>query len=267
MSGFGELKERYEQLTEISSILNAMKTLSLVETKKLTRFISSQRLMLSNIEAATADFSAFYPIACDDTHGTAIVIAVGSERGFCGNFNERIHEAYETRFGKSPQNVHLIIVGNRLRIKFEGYTGKIDFLEGATVAEDVPHVIDRLMDTLQGASALYVLAHEAEGESVLKRLLPFEPPKMPIASTPPLLQLLPGDFLVQMLDQYLLSVLYGLLYESLLSESRQRLAHMEQALKRLEQSLSELSLKRNALRQEKIIEEIEVILSGRLSLI
>jgi F0F1-type ATP synthase gamma subunit len=36
---------------------------------------------------------------------------------------------------------------------------------------------------------------------------------------------------------------------------------MEQAIERLDKTLSDLSLKRNALRQEKITEEIEVILA------
>ena len=65
-----------------------------------------------------------------------------------------------------------------------------------------------------------------------------------------------------MLDQYLLAVLYGLLYESLAAENRQRLAHMEHALDRLDETVARLALKRNSLRQEKIVEEIEVILSS-----
>jgi F-type H+-transporting ATPase subunit gamma len=56
--------------------------------------------------------------------------------------------------------------------------------------------------------------------------------------------------------------LYGLLYEALAAENRQRLAHMERALDRLDETVARLALKRNALRQEKIVEEIEVILSS-----
>jgi F-type H+-transporting ATPase subunit gamma len=46
------------------------------------------------------------------------------------------------------------------------------------------------------------------------------------------------------------------------AENRQRLAHMEHALNRLDETAARLALKRNALRQEKIVEEIEVILSS-----
>ena len=58
------------------------------------------------------------------------------------------------------------------------------------------------------------------------------------------------------------AALYGLLYESLAAEQHQRLAHMEHAIDRLDQTLAQLAIERNALRQEKIVEEIEVILSS-----
>jgi len=134
----------------------------------------------------------------------------------------------------------------------------------------VPAVLNRLMDAVHAASrklagegaALFSLAHEAEGEPKLKRLLPISPPPAPPLAHPPGLQLAPAVFFAELLDQYLLAALYGLLYESLAAESRQRLAHMEHALDRLDETVAHLALERNALRQEKIVEEIEVILSS-----
>jgi len=38
--------------------------------------------------------------------------------------------------------------------------------------------------------------------------------------------------------------------------------HLERALDRLDEAVARLAVKRNALRQEKIVEEIEVILSS-----
>jgi F-type H+-transporting ATPase subunit gamma len=95
---------------------------------------------------------------------------------------------------------------------------------------------------------------------VHERLLPLAPPPQPHRAHPPRLQLAPPAFFAELLDQYLLAALYGLLYESLAAENRQRLAHMEHAINRLDETLAHLALERNALRQEKIVEEIEVIL-------
>ena len=269
MSGLAELSQRFTRLKEISGIMTAMKSLSLVETHKLARFIGHQRRMLANIEAAAADFLYFFPVAGTNKTQPKIVLLIGSERGFCGNFNERILTAFGNLPSWDPAPT-LLLVGHRLGTKLEAHSGVVARLDGATVTEDVPAVLNRLMDALHTASRrisgdgaeLYSLAHDADGEPTFKRLLPLAPPPPPRLSHPPRLQLAPAGFFAELLDQYLLAVLYGLLYESLAAENRQRLAHMEHALDRLDESVARLALKRNALRQEKIVEEIEVILSS-----
>ena len=54
--------------------------------------------------------------------------------------------------------------------------------------------------------------------------------------------------------------LHEIFYSALMTESRERLTHLEGALHRLEKETSELRLKRNILRQEEITEEIELIM-------
>lgn len=269
MSGQAELSRRFTRLKEISGIMTAMKSLSLVETRKLARFIGHQHRMLANIEAAAADFLNFYPDGHADAKQPTILLLIGSERGFCGNFNERILAALDQlpRWEPAPA---LVVVGHRLGAKLEAHPGVIARLDGATVTEDVPAVLNRLMDALHAASrqlsrdgaVLLGLAHDSEGETAFKRLLPMAPPPAPRRAHPPRLQLAAPEFFVELLDQYLLAALYGLLFESLAAENRQRLAHMERALDRLDEAVARLAVKRNALRQEKIVEEIEVILSS-----
>jgi F-type H+-transporting ATPase subunit gamma len=270
MRGQAELSLRFARLNEIRGIMTAMKSLSLVETKKLARFIGHQRRMFANIEAAAADFLHFIRVA-NTADAPIILILVGSERGFCGNFNERLLATLDTLPRQDPAPV-LVVAGNRLAVKLGNRPGVVARLDGATVTEDVPAVLNRVMDALHTASTasgagatLFSLANEAEGEPTLKRLLPFDPPPAPHFAQPPRLQLAPPEFFAELLDQYLLASLYGVLYESLSAESRQRLAHMEQALDRLGDIIDSLALKRNALRQEKIVEEIEVILSSEMT--
>jgi F-type H+-transporting ATPase subunit gamma len=265
MSGQAELARRHSRLMEISGILTAMKSLSLVETRKLARFIGHQRLMLANIEAAGADFLSFFPVPPVSETQAAILLLIGSERGFCGNFNERLLAALPD----GQDACSLVVVGSRLAARLSDRPGVIARIEGATVTEDVPKVLNRVMDALHGASAaataLLSLAQTADGDPLLKRLLPFDPPPGPRYPHSPGLQLTPPAFFAELLDQYLLAALYGLLYESLAAESRQRLAHMEQALDRLDETIAALRLKRNALRQERIVEEIEVILASEMA--
>ena len=274
MSGQAELAPRFARLKEISGIMTAMKGLSLVETRKLARFIGHQHSMKVNIEAAAADFLNFFSVANADEMQPAILLLIGSERGFCGNFNERVL----TALAALPDQYHasaLLVLGHRLGTKLENHPGVLARLDGPTMTEDVPAVLNRLMDALHAASrqlsgtgaALFCLAHGSEGEGGgepgLKRLLPLALPPAPQRAHPPGLQIAPPEFFAELLDQYLLATLYGLLYESLAAENRQRLAHMEHALDRLDETIAHLALKRNALRQEKIVEEIEVILSSQ----
>jgi F-type H+-transporting ATPase subunit gamma len=61
-------------------------------------------------------------------------------------------------------------------------------------------------------------------------------------------------------EQYLFAALHEMLYSSLMAENQRRMQHMDSAVQRLERTSTELSLKRNILRQEEITEEIEIIM-------
>jgi F-type H+-transporting ATPase subunit gamma len=278
MSRLAELTARHGRLQEISGIMTAMKSLSLVEARKLARFTDHQQRMRDNIEAAAADFMHFHPGAERGAAagGQAVLLVIGSERGFCGNFNERIVEALSTQ-PLDRDAASWIVVGHRLGTRLAAHPRVLARVDGATVTEDVPAVLDRLLDALQalrpaqpvGATTLQCLGHDAQGEVVLTPLLPL--PRLPrvkegpARSDAPRLQLAPDTFYQGLLDQFLLAALYGEFYTSLAAESRQRLAHMEHALDRLDDTLARLALKRNALRQERIVEEIEVMLSSAMA--
>ena len=271
MSGLAELSQRHARLQEISGIMSAMKALSLVETNKLARFLGHQQRMRANIENAAADFIAFHPeVGAQVASGsTTVVLLIGSERGFCGNFNDRIVQTLATpapEFAKAS----FVVVGQRLSGRLGNDGRVLAHLEGATVAEDVPAVLEQLLDALPALRTaptsvmmrLLCLSHNAHGEPELTHLLPLTPAAVERrrADAPQLL-LTPGVFYRELLDQFLLAALYGQLYASLAAENHQRLAHMENALDRLDQTLQRLALRRNSLRQERITEEIEIMLS------
>ncbi len=274
MSGLAELSQRHARLHEINGLMKAMKSLSLVETRKLARFIGHQQRMRAAIEDAAADFLQFHPEfgARDPTLASAVVVVIGSERGFCGSFNERIVQALDG--AADVAGASLLVVGQRLAARLAGRERIAASVDGATVSEDVPAVLDRLVDALHALrdaaphapATLLCLAHDDRGDPVLGRLLPLPlPTGPPKHRDAPLLQLAPAVFHAGLVDQFLLAALYGQLYTSLAAESHQRLAHMEHALERLDQTLQQLVLERNALRQERIVEEIEVMLSSAMA--
>jgi F-type H+-transporting ATPase subunit gamma len=82
----------------------------------------------------------------------------------------------------------------------------------------------------------------------------------------PELNLEPGKFLLELSYHYLFVVLFEILYTSLMAESRRRMVHLEGAVQHMDEQSEELHRQSNILRQEEIIEEIEVILLSAVSL-
>ena len=95
----------------------------------------------------------------------------------------------------------------------------------------------------------------------LRHLLPLRDLPAPDARPyPPEINLPAGDLLPALTGHYLYAALNEVLYSSLMAESRQRHAHMDRALKKLDEDSEHLQQAYNAQRQEDITEEIEVIL-------
>lgn len=271
MSKRHEAERHLQSLDEIRSIMGSMKTLALLETRKLTRFLATQQQVVRNIEAMADDFRSFYSVG----HALApearnIYLMLGSERGFCGDFNEILVDTLGERLQQDEiASPLLIAVGHKLHIRLEGDARLISSLDGASVVEEVEAVLGLLVEELAriqqqyGPFRLSVIHHAADIAEVQtgQVMPPFQQdPPPPRLGHAPLLNLTPEAFYTEMLDQYLFASLYFLIYTSLMAESRRRMQHLEGAIRRLDEQAAELNLRRNTLRQEEITEEIEVIL-------
>ncbi len=268
MSKQHAVKKRIATLHEIDGIMNAMKNLALLETHKLTVFLDTQHRAVTSIEAAAQDFLSFYPqIYIQAEELQQIWVIIGSERGFCGDFNELLVHALDTK--QPPDNTLLLVIGSRLEAKLPGDRRFVSFIKSHSVVEEVQHTLLQLTETLaklqqqtSGVSCISALYNDEEsGDIRLRQLLPLAmPSKKSIYLHPPLLNLEPAYFLSQLTDQYLYAALHEIFYSSLMVENRKRLEHMDRAIHRLEKDEAELSLRFNRLRQEEIIEEIEIIM-------
>ena len=271
MSRRRELARRLAALTDIGGILSAMKGLALMETRILRDSLDSQRRMVDGIEAATADFLAWHPeFAPAPGQERELCVLVGSEQGFCGDFNESLVARARAICAEPHAPACWTVVGQRLAGRL-GDDDRVALAQpGASVADEVPAVLLRLTRELNrllateamtgyGLSALYHC--DASSDIRLRRLLPLRDlPPAPARAHPPDLNLPPAEFLTGLTGHYLYAVLNEVLYSSLMAENRQRLAHMDRALDRLEDDTARLRLAYNARRQEEITEEIEIIL-------
>lgn len=265
-----QLANHRRSLGEIREIMNSMKTLAYMETRKLARFLDAQRAVVRGIEVAAADLLAFHPEllpATDDA--PSIYLLIGSERGFCGDFNHAVARALEaTLQERTHSDAVLIAVGRKLYTLLQERGFRVTPLDGANVAEEVTPLLDRLASELearsrtQGAPTLHALAHGAETAVESVRIAPpfGSPVRAPARGGPPLLNQAPAQLLVELVHHYLFAALHAILYTSLMAENNRRVSHLESAVRHLDDETAELARRCNALRQEEIIEEIEVIL-------
>jgi F-type H+-transporting ATPase subunit gamma len=222
------------------------------------------------MEAAADDFLSFHPhlIPHEDESRYAYVV-VGSERGFCGDFNESLMHALD-RNAPTAEKGNVVAVGNKLSTTLAGDSRVAAFVDGPSVAEEVEAVLVKLMEALtrlnaarSGSLRITVLHHRADQDDVSMSVLrPFRRADGARAqfAYAPLLNTEPRAFLTGLVEQYLSAMLYELLYSSLMAENQRRMQHMDSAVSRLEKTLGEFLLRRNTLRQEEITEEIEVIM-------
>ena len=277
MSQSRELQLHIAQMQEIRSIINAMKNLALIEIHKLVRYQTMQGQAVANIENAALDFLDFYPLSVADDIATPICILVGAERGFCGDFNESLINAIG-----SEDYSGIIAIGSRLCNRLvENPLEIIASIEGANVAEEVPAILNRLIDTISSLAVsrddvsdraanfattlqLTVIYHDnVPGQINRRQILPPFPQQQQRTlrhGNPPVLNLNPGDFFSDLTDHYLFAVLHEIFYISLMAENQRRLQHLEGAVKHLDDETVNLRRKSQTYRQEEITEEIEVIL-------
>jgi F-type H+-transporting ATPase subunit gamma len=266
MSQSRQLQLHIAQMKEIRTILNSMKNMAFMEIHKLIKFHSTQGKALANIEKVAFDFLGFYPyLPITENKEQHICILIGAERGFCGDFNEVL-----IKQGMSQAFTGLILVGNRLagRLITNTSPGVIASIAGADLVEEVPTILNRLIDTidsLQNSSGLLnltVIYHGSDRIAQRRLLPPFadRTPQTQQFGIAPTLNLSPEQFFSELIDNYLFAVLHEIFYISLTAENHKRLQHLDAAVQHLDEETVTLHRKFQTFRQEEITEEIEVIL-------
>ena len=267
-----ELVEHRRSLGEIRAILNSMKTLAYIETRKLNRYLDAQHAVRQSIETAAIDFLASYPASLPPLTTTQpVYLLVGSERGFCGNFNTAVLRHLNAQLSESPRVTPIIVAtGHKLELTLSGDQHVAAQLAGAIVVEEINGVLAQLAHTLAdlqqrfGTLQLHAIYHQGmEGGLVSRQLLPpfqNDATPAPVPAYPVDIQLSPESLLLELTEHYLLAALTEILYTSLMAENHHRVQHLDGAIRHLDETTNRMERETNALRQEEITEEIEVIL-------
>lgn len=278
MSRRRELDQHRQGLAEIREIMNSMKTLAYMETRKLAKFIDAQRAVVESIEVAASDLLAFHPdiLPPSPKESRSAYLLIGSERGFCGDFNrallEKLQATLESRGEERPL---LIAFGRKLLSLLEDDPRLAVSLEGASTVDEVAGLLAEMvseliaLETQYPGLKLHAVFHNSAGDIEVKSIMPpftMTPEAPPMNVCEPAVNLSPSALFYELSDHYLFAVLHQVLYTSLHAENRNRVTHMDGAVRHLDEEFEQLTQRFNALRQEEITEEIEVILLNAANL-
>lgn len=265
MSQSRALQLHIGHLQDIRSILHSLKNMAMMDVHRLAKCRQAQALVVDHIETVAADFLQFYPgLPKPESGCPTMVIAIGSERGFCGNFNESLAEQL-----LSAAADIVIAVGARLCGRLHNYQLDFTALAGANSSEEVSSVLGQVSDAINAVHAQHslfnisVLFHPDEHDGITRQILlpPFQTLERNAAyKYEPLLNLEPAQLMTELVEHYVFSALLNILYISLAAENNQRLQHLDSAVRHLDESTCQLLKKRQIYRQEEITEELEVIL-------
>jgi len=268
MSRRRDLQWRRRQLDDMAGILDSMKALAFMETRKVAHRQQALERVTSNLAQAALLFLSHHPAYRETEVGaqSRVCVVIGSERGFCGDFNQRLVPLI-------PEDTDLLIlVGHKLQRGIEG-TRPFQAVAGASISDEISDVFSAIVARIQeqssaaGWQAIDVLYQsEASSKPRLQQLLPpFQHLAEQIPETgsrgfEPLLYLAPARFFSELTDHYVFALLNQALYSSLLAENTRRVQHLDAAVNHLRDKTELLGQTCNSLRQEEITEEIEVIL-------
>ena len=261
MSKQAQQRIRMELYLELREIVGAMKNMAEVELHRAMRLEQQQKQALATVLEGMGLLLKSKPtLAMPTTTPRSVLLVLGSERGFCGGFNEQLVRALEV---ESTSFDEVLIMGGRLAAKLEK-PNRGTFFPGPTTVDEILPRVQQVMDHLSLASVplnLNVLAH---GEHTLQRQQ--VPPCLDIPESTPVVHVdttCNHTLLLEAMQwQLLYQGLFRTMLVSLLRENRMRLQQMEGAREHLETLINTLHLRLNTLRQQEIVEEIEMILVG-----
>lgn len=239
---------------ELRGILGAMRGIALAELLRVERHEPAQQRTCAALADTYAALAAALPEPPPPPTDTWILL--GSVRGFCASFNEDVLRRWQAQATDAAATV---VVGERLQ-SLLGAGGAILPVAGAVSVNEALPAIERLLDALAhiGPGHGLMVCFRGEEGAVVQRVLPLPVPSAnrydPPITNEPARQVAAG------VGRHLLFYrLLGLLVQSLHVENHMRLMQMENALNHIDRATEVLLGRRNHLRQEEIVEEIESI--------
>ena len=285
------LTKRIKTTTDLKDIVGTMKMLSSVSIAPYEKALKSinrygQTVKDAFVGLLKKENFTYMPRPIKSTTPQTIAIVVGTDNGLVGRFNRDILSfAKSDLTGKGCfEQTAFICVGKRLGLMADSaklplvatYAIMNSLKEIASIASMVLMKVNEVIPARKTEQVLIYFMKRKSGEpqkpAVLqlmplpfKEMMGFKAEKW-TGKTPPLITANYQELFTALIHEYLTVVLSGALTASLAAEHYTRMVNMQQAEKNIDDSLTDMNLTYQQLRQAGITDELIDIVSGAESL-
>ena len=280
-----EVEARIESVHQLSSVIGAVRAIAAARSHEAKARLPGIQTYARTIGEAIAQALALVPQApvnaAKGGNRKSIVLAIGAEQGFVGNFNGRLLDALTplTRSSRTP-SCELLLVGSHAASAASERVLTVNWSTPmATHAQEIAGLANRIAGALfdriaNGEVSEVLLVHAAtdaqqpESPVQVRPLLPFDFSRFaPLArAQPPIIQLPPERLLAQLADEYVFAEICEALVLSFAAENEARMQAMVAARENVARRSDELAARARLMRQEQITEEVIELASGGASM-
>lgn len=265
MTEIARIESQLESLGQLGELVGALRAMAASRLRDAQTALTGTESFRATVARAISSLSVPTQDATDLECGTAVLVAITSENGFVGGFNNAIVE--RVREVKAPGET-VVLVGRRGQILAGEMHLAYDLGMPMTSR---PEGVTRLARRIAGRLAKVTRArivfarHQRNGafQVCVRRALPVVPalPGKDVAQGP-LHHLRTEDLLERLSSEYLFAEIAHACMESLVSENGARLMTMDSASRNIDERFEKLRRKERMARQEQTTADMLDVIVG-----
>jgi F-type H+-transporting ATPase subunit gamma len=275
-----DIAARLETVKQLSAVITAMRGIAVARTREAQTHLDSIRSYARTVADAIGTSLQFIPelertAGPKKLPGCHAVIALCSEQGFVGTFNERVLDTASRLLAAEPDGrAELLLVGDRgLMLAQERGIAPVWTAAMIAHAGQATSLADRLVEELYGrleahdvtrVSVVHTVPGTPDSGMVVEKVLvPFDFARFPVSErAAPLIGLPPQDLVARLAEEYVFSELCEAVVLSYAAENEARMRAMISARTNVGKKRNALTARYRQLRQEDITRELIELASG-----
>lgn len=272
MSRIVTLREKIDSISRINKMTEAMQVVSVAQLKTVQSRQRAAWHYKKHYDRLVKRLGISVEKKVQNSRSTVLVYIIGSERGFCGSYNENLLSKLRN-WRSDWSQVELRVVGRKAREVVKehhlssGFSREVnigsgrDFNESAKIAQEA-------FDLFRTGQVAEVYLVYNRFESILKqipmvrRVLPFDLSFIEVEQTPVVYEPSEEQVNKYLALNYVKVLFYNALLQSSLGEVAARLMTMRGATENSKEMISNLKIKLNKARQAMITVELAEIVSS-----